>query len=122
MCERKDLQFIQDILESTDAALSFVDGYDFARFAEDRKTKSAVIRELEIIGEASSRISSEKKHKYPDIPWRLLKDFRNVLSHEYFGINEAIVWDILQTKLPGLKEQVTDIISSEASQAGAVVQ
>lgn len=121
MCERTDLQFIQDILESTDAALSFVDGYDFAQFLEDRKTKSAVIRELEIIGEASSRISSEKKDKYPDIPWRLLKDFRNVLSHEYFGVNETIVWDILQTKLPGLKVQVTDIIGCEANQAGAVV-
>ncbi|MGD9685628.1 MAG: DUF86 domain-containing protein [Desulfobacter sp.] len=117
MCERTDLQFIQDILESTDAALSFVDGYDFARFAEDRKTKSAVIRELEIIGEASSRISSEKKHKYPDIPWRLLKDFRNVLSHEYFGVNEEIVWDIVTNKLPPLKTQIEEILAIESKQA-----
>ena len=114
MCERTDLQFIQDILESTNAALSFVEGYDFDLFTGDRKTKSAAIRELEIIGEAASRISVDKKNIYPDVPWRLLKDFRNVLSHEYFGVNDRIVWDIIQNKLPSLKIQITNIISIEA--------
>jgi len=61
MCERTDLQFLQDILESILAASDFVQGYDFNRFTQDRKTKSATIRELEVIGEASSRISTEKR-------------------------------------------------------------
>lgn len=119
MCERTDLQFIEDILESAEAALSFVDGFDFNGFAMDRKTKSAVVRELEIIGEAASRISVDKINAYPEVPWRLLKDFRNVLSHEYFGVNFEIVWDILQNKLPSLKNQITEIINIESELAGS---
>jgi len=115
MCERTDLQFIQDIMESVTAARDFVIGYDFESFSNERKTKSATIRELEIIGEASSRISSEKKNAYPDVPWRLLKDFRNVLSHEYFGVNNEIVWDIVQNKLPQLQKRIEEIINLELS-------
>lgn len=116
MCERTDLQFLEDILESIQAALEFAVGYDLERFSGDRKTKSATIRELEIIGEASSRISSDKKNGHPDVPWRLLKDFRNILSHEYFGVNNEIIWDIVQTKLPGLKSQLEEIIRLELSE------
>jgi uncharacterized protein with HEPN domain len=115
MCERTDLQFIQDILESVKAARDFVVGYDLQSFSSDRKTKSVKIRELEMIGEASSRISAEKKDAYPDVPWRLLKDFRNVLSHEYFGVNNEIVWDIVQNKLPKLQTQIEKIIEIELS-------
>lgn len=120
MSERTDLQFIQDILESSLAAIDFVEGYDFDRFSKDRKTKSAVIRELEIIGEASSRITTDKKNVYQEVPWRLLKDFRNVLSHEYFGVNEEIVWDIVKNKLPFLKTQIEEIVRIEfANDAGS---
>lgn len=118
MCERTDQQFFQDISESIHAATDFVKGYNFASFSKDRKTKSAVIRELEIVGEASSRISLDKKNEYPGVPWRLLKDFRNVLAHEYFGVNEEIVWDIVSNKLPALKEQIDDILKVELSTAG----
>ena len=113
MCERTDLQFFLDILESTNAALEFVTEYDLASFSNDRKTKSATIRELEIIGEAASRISAEKKDEYSDVPWRLMKDFRNVLSHEYFGVNDEVVWDIVQHKLPELKVQIDNILLLE---------
>lgn len=119
MCERTDLQFLQDISESIQAALDFVEGYDFEKFAKDRKTKSATLRELEIIGEASSRISLEIKDAYLLVPWRLLKDFRNVLSHEYFGVNEEIVWDIVKNKLPQLKVQISEIIKREVSNVGS---
>ncbi len=113
MCERTDLQFPQDILESINDALEFVVGYSLDDFSSDRKTKSATIRELEIIGEAASRLSALKKDEYSDVPWRLMKDFRNVLSHEYFGVNEEVVWDIVQQKLPGLKVQIEKIILLE---------
>ena len=115
MCERTELQFLQDISESINAALEFVIGYNLDSFSRDRKTKSATIRELEIIGEAASRISSEKKEEYPSVPWRLMKDFRNVLSHEYFGVNEEVVWDIVQNKLPDLKTEIAQIIKIESS-------
>jgi uncharacterized protein with HEPN domain len=115
MCERTDLQFIQDILESVKAARDFVVGYNLESYSSERKTKSATIRELEIIGETASRISAEKKNAYPDVPRRLFKDFKNVLSHEYFGVNNEIVWDIVQNKLPQLQTQIKEIIKIEIS-------
>ncbi|MDD2734683.1 MAG: DUF86 domain-containing protein [Desulfuromonadaceae bacterium] len=113
MCKRTDLQFFQDILESICAAMEFVVGYNLDTFSGDRKTKSATIRELEIIGEAASRISSIKKDEYSAVPWRLMKDFRNVHSHEYFGVNEEVVWDIVKQKLPDLKVQIEQILKLE---------
>ncbi|MDD2366344.1 MAG: DUF86 domain-containing protein [Desulfuromonadaceae bacterium] len=113
MCERTDLQFLQDILESINAALEFVMGYNIESFTSDRKTKSATIRELEIIGEAASRISAINKEQYTAVPWRLMIDFRNVLSHEYFGVNEEVVFDIVQKKLPNLKVQIEEIVFLE---------
>ncbi|NMC74500.1 MAG: DUF86 domain-containing protein [Geobacteraceae bacterium] len=121
MSDRTDLQFLQDILESACAAMEFVAGYDLARFSGDRKTRSATIRELEIIGEAANRISAAKKDRYPDVPWRLMKDFRNVLSHEYFGVSDEILWDIVQRKIPELLSQIKEIIRIELSADGSVL-
>ncbi|MBW4054791.1 MAG: DUF86 domain-containing protein [Proteobacteria bacterium] len=115
MYERTDLQFLQDIMDSINAAIEFIAGYDFVSFSGDRKTKSATIRELEIIGEAASRISALKKDEFYSVPWRLMKDFRNVLSHEYFGVNDEVVWDIVQHKLPALKVQIDNIILLETN-------
>ena len=113
MYERTDLQFIQDILESINAAMEFVAEFDLDSFSSDRKTKSATIRELEIIGEVASRISAAKKTEYSSVPWRLMEDFRNVLSHEYFGVNDEVVFDIVRHKLPELKVQMDEIILQE---------
>lgn len=76
----------------------------------DRKTQSATVRELEVIGEAAGSISDELKSRYTDVDWRTIKDFRNVLSHEYFGIDNEIVWGIITQKLPLLKDQINLII------------
>jgi len=69
-------------------------------------------RELEIIGEASAQLPDEYKLSHVDIPWRVMKDFRNVLSHHYFGINFEIVWDVVHRMLPPIKEQVAQIHAS----------
>jgi uncharacterized protein with HEPN domain len=114
MSDREALLFLRDILDSISAIESFLDGIDREEFAADRKTFSATIRELEIIGEASGKIPDDIKSKNPDIPWRMLKDFRNVLAHHYFGINVDIVWDIVQRKLPDLKRQVEYIAGKES--------
>ena len=113
MSDRDALLFVRDILESISAIESFLEGVTREEFAADRKTFSATIRELEIIGEASGKIPDHIKSKYPDVPWRMLKDFRNVLAHHYFGINVDIVWDIVRRKLPDLKQQVKDIAGRE---------
>jgi uncharacterized protein with HEPN domain len=67
---------------------------------------SAVIREFEIIGEAVGKLGSELKQAYPDVPWQDFKDFRNLLVHEYFGVDLEIVWNTIHNDLPMLTEAV----------------
>ena len=91
MSERSDLVYMHDMLDSIGAIEQFVSGLNYADFVNDRKTYSATLRELEIVGEAAGKISDDCKTRNPGIDWRTLKDFRNVLAHEYFGVNAEIV-------------------------------
>lgn len=77
---------------------------------EDKKTIDAVVRGLEIIGEASNNISDEFKKKHSEIPFRDIKDTRNRLIHEYFGVNKKIVWDTCQIDLKELKALILPLI------------
>ena len=110
MPERSDRLYLADILDAVSAIEDFVRGMDHEAFAGDRKTRSAVIRELEVIGEAAGRISNELKALHPDIDWRTIKDLRNILSHEYFGIDNEIIWEIVTEKLGHLKKRVIEIL------------
>lgn len=110
MSDRDNLMYLRDMLDSIVAIESFMVGIDRNGFAGDRKTFSATVRELEIIGEAAGRVSDEVRLQYPFIAWRMLKDFRNVLAHHYFGVDVEIVWDVVQRKLPELKGQLLDIL------------
>ncbi len=110
MSERNFLLYLNDILESITAIESYLVGLSRHEAADDRKTWSATIRELEIIGEAAAKLPQEIKSAHPEVNWRVLKDFRNVLAHQYFGVNVDIVWDIVQNKLPVLKGQIAAIV------------
>ncbi|MBF0507243.1 MAG: DUF86 domain-containing protein [Nitrospirae bacterium] len=112
MSKRSDALYLSDIIDSIGAIESFIEDVDFNTLVSDRKTQSATIRELEVIGEAAGSISDELKSRYPDVDWRTIKDFRNVLSHEYFGIDNEIVWGIITEKLPFLKNQINLILRS----------
>ncbi|MDD2734426.1 MAG: DUF86 domain-containing protein [Desulfuromonadaceae bacterium] len=111
MSERPQLLYCQDILESGAAILSYVQGITCDAFVQDRMRYSAVIREFEIIGEAVGKLSEELKNGYPEIPWQDVKDFRNLLAHEYFGVDLEIVWNTIRDDLPMLMEAVRKIVS-----------
>ena len=83
---------------------------NYSDYENDSKTKDAVERNFEIIGEAASRISDTFKLSYPDVEWRIIKDFRNFIIHEYFGIDNHIVWDIIENRLPELEEEIKKIL------------
>jgi uncharacterized protein with HEPN domain len=83
-------------------------------FFQDTKTQDAVIRNLEIIGEASRNLSGTFRSEYPDIPWRKIADMRNKLIHEYFGVNLTMIWDIVTEILPGFRQQILDILATLA--------
>jgi uncharacterized protein with HEPN domain len=98
-------------LDSIEKIQNFIKGVDFEGFKKDDKTKFAVIRALEIIGEATKHISEEFRKKYPEIPWKDMAGMRDVLIHDYFGIDEETVWRTVKEKIPNLKPSIEKILS-----------
>ena len=80
-------------------------------FSNDRKTIDAVVRNFEIIGEASKYIPDDLKSKFQDVDWKGIAGFRNRIAHEYFGISLAIVWEIIKRELPKFKKQLQQILN-----------
>lgn len=91
---------VTDILGSIERIFEYTQYMDFEKFKSDKKTIDAVVRNFEIIGEAASHIPEEISQAHPEIPWRDMRDMRNILAHEYFGVNENIVWTTIQDDLP----------------------
>jgi uncharacterized protein with HEPN domain len=114
MSERNIRLYLTDILDSGNAILTFVNGLSFEEFCGDRKIYSATIREFEIIGEAVGKLPDELKQKHTNIEWQDIKDFRNLLMHEYFGIDLEIVWKIIQEDLSNLLITVSKILNAES--------
>ncbi len=91
---------------------------DYEGFTDDRKTIDAVVRNLEVIGEASRQIPDEIKEKYSEIDWRAMIDLRDRIVHEYFGISLSIVWNIIKKELPSLKEHLKSIKEENFNELG----
>jgi uncharacterized protein with HEPN domain len=92
------------MLESLEKIERYTTGLTFERFAWDDRTVDAVVRNLEIIGEAARQIPSEVRERYPEVPWRRVIGLRNVVVHEYFAVDVEIVWTVVRRSLPELKE------------------
>ena len=105
--------YLEDLLNAMTRILEYIDGYTFTTFKKDYKTVDAVIRNFEIIGEASKNIPRELKEKYPEVPWSEMYLLRNKVSHEYFGIDYEIIWDIASNYLTENKSQVETILRTE---------
>jgi uncharacterized protein with HEPN domain len=100
---------LRDMLENAQRAIQFTKGMSYEVFAKDDKTVYAVIRAVEIIGEAAANIPEEVRSKYPNVPWREVKGMRNKLVHQYFGINMEVVWQTIHEDLPMLIKELKDI-------------
>jgi uncharacterized protein with HEPN domain len=105
--------YLEDIQLAMSRIAEYVEGYDFNRFKKDYKTVDAVIRNFEIIGEASRTLDDELKNKYPDIPWKEMYYLRNRVTHEYFGVDYEIIWDVAVNHLPNNKLQIDSILAKE---------
>ncbi|WP_419660528.1 conserved uncharacterized protein, DUF86 [Desulfosarcina variabilis str. Montpellier] len=93
---------IRDILAAIERIHDYTKGYNYQQFKGDSKTIDAVVRNLEIIGEAACHIPDDITAKNPAIPWREIRDMRNLLAHEYFGVNTKIVWETIQSDFPAI--------------------
>lgn len=108
---RNDRVYLQDILEASRKIAAFTRGFSLDSFTADEKTVDAVVRNLEIIGEAAKAISSELQSQHGDVEWKKMAGLRDLLIHQYFGIDKEIIWDIVQSKIPPLVEQMRRILS-----------
>lgn len=109
MCKENEL-YLEDILDSINAINSYTQNLTYEDFSSDRKTYSATIRELEIIGEAVGKLPDEIKNQHPEVEWRDIKGMRNLLIHEYFGVDLEIVWKVVKDDIPQLKQTVKNIL------------
>jgi uncharacterized protein with HEPN domain len=98
-----------DITTAIADAIEFTSGMDYETFAADRKTVNAVIRSLEVVGEATKRIPTSFRHKHPDIPWSKMAGMRDVLIHDYMGVDIKTVWKVVRDRLPDLKSLLEEL-------------
>jgi len=103
--------YLDDILEASSRIRDYTSGLTLDEFKDDTKTLDAVVRNLEVIGEAVKKVPDEIRSRYPDVEWKKIAGLRDILIHEYFGIDVNIIWDILKNKLPRLEEKVKKILS-----------
>jgi len=102
--------YIKDILNSILKTEEFIGDMSYRDFIEDDKTSSAIVRKLEIIGEASKNIPKEIRMKYKEIPWSDMAKMRDKITHFYFGVDYEIVWKVIKERLPTLKQQIQKLL------------
>jgi len=112
---KKDLLiFIRHILDSMEKIESFMNKVKKNDFFNNEEKQSAVIRQIEIIGEAVKNIPDSFRKKYSDIPWKDIVGMRDKLIHHYFGVNLENVWKVIREDIPILKEQIKEILEKES--------
>jgi len=107
---RDQTLYLKDILAAIESIEQFVAGMSFEAFQTDDKTLSAVVRKLEIIGEATKRVPDEVRLSHPSIPWREMAGMRDKLIHFYFGVDHQLVWKTVKERLPSIKPDIIRIL------------
>lgn len=101
--------YLDDICEAIGKIENYTAGLTFAQFQKNSLVVDGVVRNLEIVGEAVKKIPAVFKNRHPEIEWKKIAGLRDILVHEYFGVDLQVLWDIIKTKLPLLKRQVESI-------------
>jgi uncharacterized protein with HEPN domain len=105
--------YLEDILEAAQKVNSYLQGVTFEQFGEETMRLDAVLHNLLVIGEAVKSVPPDVRENYPAVEWRKIAGLRDIIAHEYFGINLEIVWDVVHNKLPELHTLVAEILEQE---------
>lgn len=108
--QKSDRLYLEDILEAIAKIQSYTDRMDFNGFSDSPVIVDAVVRNLEVIGEAVKRLSPETRNSHHAVEWKKIAGLRDILIHEYFGIDKRIIWDVVQSKLPRLKTEIIGLL------------
>lgn len=113
---REERLFVEDIRDCCEKVLRYTNGLDAEQLFEDEILFDAVMRNLNVIGEAAKHVSPDLRSRHPQIGWRKIIGLRNIVTHVYFGLDEDILWDIIQHSVPALLEQINQILKTEFGQ------
>lgn len=116
--KREFILYLEDMIQSMERIEEYLGGLDFKKFKMTYMVVDAIIRNFEIIGEASKNIPTEIQNKYPEIPWKKMYGLRNLIAHEYFGIDYEMIWEIAKNNLPQNLIDLKLIIETEKAQGG----
>ena len=111
--KRRDKDFLGDIVEAMELIGLYTKGLTYKKFLADRKTRDAVIRNFEVMGEAAKNITAAFKGMHPEVPWKTIAGLRDKLIHFYFGVDYKIVWNIVRKEFPKIIKPVTEILKKE---------
>ncbi len=112
--ERSHRDYLIDMLDAMSKAMRFVEGMSFDQFSADDKTIFAVVRALEIVGEAAKKIPPEVRALRQDIPWREISGMRDKLTHDYFGVDVSVIWKTVGEDIPPLQEGVRSLLGEHS--------
>jgi len=112
--KREYVLYLEDMLRSMERIHEYLENQSFKQFKQNYMAVDAVIRNFEIIGEASKSIPLDIKEKYPEIPWKKMVGLRNLITHEYFGVDYEMIWEIARNNLPQNRSDLKKIITKES--------
>lgn len=104
--------YIKDMIQFAERVLSYTEGLDIASFVADSRVYDATLRNIELIGEAAGRLPQDVRKAYPQIPWRRIIATRNRVAHGYLGIDDDVIWDIVQFEIPELLSKLRHLLKS----------